>query len=342
MNKSKLQGFFKALLDIAFPEREKVPNIIVISILLLFVLVGINNFNMFPQAKVLVGNDPFNLLLSGHPHGPRFLIAYPAVIVSRIFDISIDKAFSFYATFLFIVFLNNIISIIRQLGKSTKNYFEWIVGFALTVVLMQLMNGRLIFAFAGMAIILKSLTDAFSENKTFNFKLMINLLVGFALTVVSSGTMMIGIMQIFFGLLVFRKNISRVIAFFVAFILLIGPYLLFMIGRNLDYFGGGWQGFLRMLNHGLGRVFYNAELLQLALLITCVIFVGYVYIKVLRLYIQEKVYLPLYISVPISLFGGLFGLSTALMITPTLVVISVAALKVVKNKITKESLRQDS
>lgn len=287
---------------------------------------GLLGFNFIPQAETLLGNDPIDLLMSGHQWGPRYFISYPAVLMAEWFDLYLDQAFTLYCVF----FLYGITVAFSKLGANYSQRHELVFGLvaiAAVTALSLVMNGRLIPAYFGITIILLIQMSVFKKNSFFSVKQLILMFVGFFLSTVSSGTMMVSLIQlIIVTMFLLRKNGFKINDVFKAAVVygflfgyVMGPHVLLMVNKNLNYFGGGIEGIRYMLIHGLGQFFVNNKGL-LIIVVTAAPFAYVIYKKVYKLLTNhDALTKPILICIPISLSCGLFGLSTASMVIPSLI-----------------------
>ncbi len=137
-----------------------------------------------------------------------------------------------------------------------------IICFAPFLILPLFMNGRLVFAFLGFTIMVSNFVSLVLKEAS-DVKIIVGVLAGVILTTVSSGTLIVGVLYgctILYYL--FRHSeVSRLMKFISSLCLLpigivIFDYSVLMINRNIQYFGGGIEGVVNMLNHGAGRFLY--------------------------------------------------------------------------------------
>jgi hypothetical protein len=186
------------------------------------------------------------------------------------------------------------------------------------------MNGRIIFAILGAAIILYSFVN-WDNLRPYN--LMLNLLTSFFLCSVSSGTFTLTVLLAFMFVLykLFRNKNKKEFLTFVPFLiaaLALLPTLITLIKKNIDYYGGGFNGALAMLDHGFGRYFLSVDsFILIMLLITSLILFLFVLFFILYF---ERISAPIWV-VLVSIAGGVFGFSTMMIFIPALIVIFVHA-----------------
>jgi len=313
--------------------RDKLSFLYGLALLIVLSVVGIIQFEYFPQARVLyeAGLTPWELLVSFHPHSVRYLVSYPAVLITHFFNTDINSSYTYYCIILLSIMMMNVQDVVNLIKKdkgiSNALVLRGMVGILPIILLSSLMNGRLVPAFAGMSMILKEMTGLFFLKKKLDTRLLIIVFFGFFITTVSSGTMMVAAGEIVACLVIYMIKFRRqgtLLFFSIIFspiLYVAGKYIIFMTNRNILYFGGGLEGFIKMLNHGFGRLFHYTPLIILTFCVLMIFFLS-IMSKVYFYFLRNKLeYIPLVISFPIAFIGGLFGISTALMIVPSLIVI---------------------
>lgn len=322
-----------------YPNQHRVTKLIsfiYFLILLIFLNGDLIRFSFIPQAKVLLDSNP-NIIFwfkNGHPHAIRLLVAYPGYILSKVFNIDLNLGFSYYGITMFNLIYLVIMDSVNKLKNNSNKYLMVLLNFVCIIpliILAFLMNGRLIFAYLGFLIIIEIFISIYKRGLKMNISYMILLVIAFILSTVSSGTLMVSLIYIISMLYVYYYKISRnppskIILFFLVIILspiiyMVFKYAVFMLFRNINYFGGGFNGAIKMLNHGIGRFFI---LSRFQTILFMVIFIMFLYMN--YLYIKKQIQkrceiLPLVLGINISLYGLLFGFSTGLMGLPPLIVL---------------------
>ncbi len=315
---------FVAILFIFLVNRELLDiiyiNIFFIASCLLLMLLG-KEFAFMPQAEALLEKNQSVLYWFAEKdiHAIRLLIAYPGYIFSQILDITLNKGFSYYCLIIFILLYRNLLATVK-IYKRTISGYAYGAFFLLctTLFLLYVMNGRIVFAFYGVSLIVLCNVQLY-KGLQFGPKHVAMLLVGMLCTTVSSGTLIVGLLTAIMGGVfsyqgkkLFQKRWVKVLVLLlipVAVIFL--KYVLRMLIKNIDFFGGGIKGALGMLGHGLGKFIYIAgEYIAVLILLLAIIFVIFNVIFILYLYRKKAEMLPIVISLNISLYGSLFGLST--------------------------------
>lgn len=305
-------------------------------VFLLLILIYVNIFDirymLFPQAKYLIGSNPIELIFDNNPHAYRYIVAYPSIFLSNLMNYNVDIIYTNYCVFLFSLLDFMIIKILRKIYKSKIKYNEnihIITTFILTISIMALMNGRLVAAYAGISIIMYNFLQIYLDKKVRVINIF-NIFIGFIMSTVSSGVMMVSffficiIIMIYCNIFKKYKSITTILILLSPIIINIIKYIYMMCLKNINYFGGGIKGFIFMLRHGFGRYFYKiigisfyqSIFLYLVTIVFIVIIIYYAMKFIDKL--KENTYLiPIYIVLPIGMLCGLFGISTATMIIPT-------------------------
>ncbi|MGF3114059.1 hypothetical protein ACQV2R_01535 [Facklamia sp. P12937] len=282
--------------------------------------------NYLPQAETLLGEDPIKLILAGHIWGPRYFVTYPSVILSDSFFIDIDKAFTIYSLIIMSLYIITFQKIAHEFNH--KSYIYSFIVIIASLIMLEFMNGRLIFAYFGFSIILLQQIKVLKYKRFYLFPEILMTFVGLLFTTVSSGTVVVAATQILAILLVIFvnkgylkiKHLFSLLVFLTILYLIYYDHVVIMIMKNINFFGGGFKGILSMLKHGVGRVFYKNSLLTILITTLGLSFFISLPFFLKRINSVKPKMMPIYISIIISVFGGLFGLSTATMlITPFLI-----------------------
>jgi len=318
---------------------EKRISIKLISILYLFLMTVLVSkklleFDFIPQARVILNSNP-NVLywfFVGHPHAIRLLIAYPGYIISEFYNIELNTGFSYYGISMFVIMYMLIANTLLKLSVI-KNFFlmKMILAVIPLLILPLLMNGRLIAAYLGFTILINLFVRLFNNEDLGKIKIFVIGSIGLILTMVSSGTMVVSALYIIFLSYVFnQKHIKskRFIKKALIFLLVLSPifykllsYYWLMFMRNVNYYGGGINGTIDMLNHGIGRYLpkNNGAIVFIIILAFVIIFLNIVYLNKLIKKRNRKI--TIIAGINISLYGMLFGYSTGLMMIPPLIIL---------------------
>lgn len=292
-------------------------------ILIILIVLRVIEFPMFPQAAALYASneDVFYWMATGHVHAIRLLVVYPGALLSKFFGLELDLGVTIYSASLLILimyFMMRIMNINRRENKISA----MMSGF-LIIALSYFMNGRLIFVFFGISL-LALYELKFRENEVSVFMLQIVTAITIIFTMVSSGTMFVTFIYVIMiipyrwkKLHTVREKRLFILILLISAIPVISifvPYLIKMTERNIIFYGGGFQGAINLINHGLGKIVNtNNKLLVLTLFIA-----GGITVLVNIYLFQQKIIkrkhpdLPLFLLVNLSAYGSIFGLSTGL------------------------------
>lgn len=331
---------FSCCLSSRFSNLQKYAFIANSGIMCMLTYLKVMTFDFFPQALYLyeINDDLLYWFKMRHEHAVRLLIAYPGALISKAYDLPLDYAFGFYMLVVFILiaffFLRNINEFFRE--QSISGLFLLIVtGFAFV------MNGRI--AFPMLASMMLVFSDIKYMKKEIGLaRLLTTELIGLLLSMTSSGTMMIvlayivlawAIRIIYSNNIVLKKTIIfLVLALALPFSITLLPYIIFFINKNIDYYGGGFIGFIGIFRHGivgaLGIDLSNFEVVFLML-------AGIAFF-VLNILLFKKIILgrkyewfPMFLFANIGFYGLFVGLSAgSLMLLP----LFIAFLSIKENK----------
>lgn len=291
-------------------------------IMVLLIINHIVQFPMFPQAMELyTRNESMSYwIMSGHPHAIRLLIIYPGVLISKLFQLELDMGVTVYSAALLLLIMYSMIRIL--ILNQLNNQFGCIASGLITIVLAIVMNGRLIFVFGGISLLVLAELE-FRNNEMSLLKLQLTTIIAALFTMVSSGTMIVAFAYIIMIIPYRWNNMSTsnerklfiviLLAMIVPVMSIIVPYSIKMTKKNIDYYGGGMQGAINMIHHGLGRfIDTNNHPLVIGLCFVGIIILlaNIVVFKLLarRRYID----LPLILLANLGVYGSVFGLSTGL------------------------------
>ncbi len=280
-------------------------------------------FPMFPQAAVLYASneDVFYWIKIGHVHAIRLLIVYPGALLSKLLGIELNLGVTIYSASLLILIMYFMMRMMNI--NKLENRISAIMSGFLVLALSYFMNGRLIFVFFGISL-LALYELKFREDKVSIFMMQMVTIISIIFTMVSSGTMFVAFVYAVMiipyrwkKLGTFNKKRLFIVILLVSAIPIIAifvPYLIKMTERNIIFYGGGFQGIINMVNHGLGRIVNtNNTLLVLSLFISgAIVVVTNVYLFKRKIIRRDHPNLPLFLLVNLSAYGSIFGLSTGL------------------------------
>lgn len=233
------------------------------------VLIGIKDFTIWEQVVYYWRLDVslFALLGSASSHALRYAIVYPVFVVSDWLGVHYNLIFSYamIAGFTFTLFLVAS-SAERVTGQRRLGNLPALVMALPIFALFMAMNGRGGVAFLGYALVLKVLLDMHYTHR-FRLGTAAGLTMGVLLCSVSSGTFTSAILAILVAVgyevvdYLARRNWRYVSKAMLVLLIATAVLLVAMSGfiaagvvKNLQYYGGGLEGAVNMLNHGPGRV----------------------------------------------------------------------------------------
>ncbi len=313
----------------------KVFSVLVMFLLMLLVLYRYISFDFIPQALDLLNVDTSLMywIQKGHIHAVRLAIAYPAYIMHCMFSIELNRAFSYYCVIIFMLLFMQMCSVKEMLTKERGSLCSTFFILFCTVFLSFIMNGRICFAFLGYSILIKQMNLLFADSKPSMWvKRYAEIIIGTVLTTVSSGTMLVAILFLV-AMFVFRivkfKRIEAgacrlfLVAIFCSKLIIVGvKYVLKMIDKNITYFGGGIQGIINMLQHGVGKILGTPSNTMLIFLVCIGIVLVGVNLKVVKevFYKANTTQFTAFIAFNIAFYGMFVGLSTgSLMLVPLII-----------------------
>lgn len=285
--------------------------------LLIFSYLGIISFGLWQQVIDLRGAEISSIPFL-QPHFLRYLLVLPIFLLSNFLSIEADLIFNLVAIILILVIVGNVsrIAILLLPAKIKKKYQINIFIFILMIMVAVFMNGRILFSMAGLSLILLSILK-WENSYSSSLKLFISLIFGVFLCSVSSGTFLssIAIITTWAILLRQKKSIFILISLLI-FILSVSPLLSVYLMKNIDFYGGGFEGFLNMLNHGMGSIFFYAGKESSIFIITFLLILSLFCLMALSYLRRYRLILS---CILISIMGGFFGYSTMMQGLPILI-----------------------
>ncbi len=299
-----------------------------VSILFLF---GVNlqllKFKILPQALDLWNMNVSLKDIIFHPHMPRYLLVYPLLEISQTLGVNPDAFFSSIMAILVLISAYLSIKISRiLLGKPLEAWLRLSL-MSFFIVLSIFMNGRGVYAMLGF--LLLTLAMLLWEKNTISKGIFITY-IGLAvwLSSVSSGTLTAVIVALSMWLLfrvlksigyLQRRDFMLLLYLCVIFSVPVVFYLKTFIVKNTEYYGGGSEGVIGMLDHGLGGVsHYFNTLFQLesgGVFLSCLLLMccGLMYVFFL---LSVRPWRLISYLIGVVLLFGMFGLFTLAMVIP--------------------------
>lgn len=276
--------------------------------------IGLKRFEPWDQVLDLwEGNvSPLLLAVTGHPHFFRYLTAYPGFLWEESYP---DFGFSLYIS-LFLAF-----NVVLWRGLSLlatgrpPTLLAW-CGFFATHFFM---NGRGVIAWTSWLLCL-SLCLRLTRGPVRGLRPLLIVALSCWLAAVSTGVFIVVVASSVLFYLQYRqrtrmKPLRKAILVAVAapVVFYVAQYLLLAIQKNIDFFGGGFEGVYHMLAHGLGRVLFGNELLAVVLVAAAAFSLLFLVILVRM---RNRPFTPVEKLIGIACGGGLFGLTVLTLAVP--------------------------
>lgn len=276
---------------------------------------GIKVFDSWGQVTELWESEINPLLLIGHAHMPRYLVAYPGFLLDERFP---GIGFSLYiAVFVAINFV--LFRAVALLAIQRKPSLPIYLGFA---AIHLAMNGRGAIAWAAWLLCIW-ICHKISMNIDRPASQLGWVALSCLLAAVSTGVFIVVVVTFLFFILrhprpakqvsLTRRVIILCVAVPLGFAVL--EYFLLAAEKNIEFYGGGMSGVFNMLGHGLGAVFVEINLLSIVLLwfIACgAIVLAFAVIS------SRRRFSPLALLILLPAFAGLFGFTVLTLVIPPL------------------------
>jgi len=278
-----------------------------------FILTGVKSFSAWPQVMGLWQGSTSLYSLFGHPHLFRFLVAYPGLTLDAWLP---EFGFSIYCSIFFFLNARLWADIMWRTVLVKPSLLGWCIFFGIHL----LMNGRGVIAWSAWLMCVSLCLDLSRSKEEVKWLFLRIFLSGF-LASVSTGVFVVVLASIVVflvgGLHHRRIDFLNIRAGFVfclgvplAYMLI--SYFIVAINKNLDFYGGGIQGVVDMLGHGMGKFFLSIDCLNFLL---PVIFFYCVFLIMVFAYLGIRLS-PINKLLLISMVGGLFGFTVLTLAMP--------------------------
>lgn len=282
--------------------------------LLILNISSLKVFYAWEQVSTLWNGNINPLSLFGHPHFPRYILAYPGFLLQELLPIN---GFSIYISVFFAI---NVL-LLTKVSLLINHRRPSIFIFTIFIATHMAMNGRGVIAWTSWLICLwvclklkKKIARPFTEMGW------ITLSCWFA--AVSTGVFILVITTFIIYL---SKNIKlgeiaksegkvRTIFFVLPISYVFLHYFIVAIEKNLDFYGGGVGAVFNMLQHGLGIVLINLTPINLLLIIT----MGFLSVFIVALVTLGRSMTDHELFIVLPLMGGFFGYTVLTLIIPSL------------------------
>ncbi|MCP6700049.1 hypothetical protein [Pseudomonas donghuensis] len=278
-----------------------------------FALTGVKTFAAWPQVMELWGQHATPAMLTGHPHLFRYLVAYPGLWLEGNYP---GLGFTLYASVFVLLNASLWSGILRKVNLSSPAVITWFIFFAAHFF----MNGRGVIAWTAWLLCVSLCLDLSRIATPIRLPVLRGALACFLATV-STGIFIVVLVAITLflisrwragGIRVRRWKGLFFLVLLMPCIYVFASYFIVAVEKNLDFYGGGIQGVLNMLEHGFGRVFFSAGglgiiLALLALPVGMVVAVAIMFGAPIR---------PTRKLLIIAVGGGLFGFTVLTLAIP--------------------------
>jgi len=280
----------------------------------LFSIVGLKRFEPWDQVLDLwdAGVSPLLLAVTGHPHFFRYLTAYPGFLWGELYP---DFGFSLYIS-LFFAF--NVV-LWRGLSFMTTGRSPTLLAWCGFLAAHFFMNGRGVIAWTSWLLCL-SLCLRLTRGPVNGLKPLLLVAISCWLAAVSTGVFIVVVASFALFYLQYRqrmpmKPLRKAVLLIIAapVMFYVGQYLVLAIKKNIDFFGGGFEGVYHMLAHGLGRVLFGNELLAVLLVAAAAFSLLFLVIFVRM---RNRPFTPVEKLIGLACAGGMFGLTVLTMAVP--------------------------
>lgn len=302
-------------------NKKSLSAIITSILLLILVIFNLKQFSLWPQVTNL-WESGFELKdVFQNPHGLRYLLVYPFFIIAEYTNIDYDVIFSFSSIILFYIILKLNLNLLSYF--SIENNISILLVSLLYLLLALEMNGRMLFSIIGSSFIIYT---SLSNKQSILFYPL--LFLSITLSSVSSGTFILSILWVFTYLIfAHEKNKNEVVflltlGFIISFISI--PYIILLVLKNINYFGGGITGIYNMLHHGIGKIIPIDPIIIFFIFIYFLISIllsTAIYFIFIRRKINSRNFKILFLFLLLGCVIGVFGASTFLYSTPIFILI---------------------
>jgi hypothetical protein len=237
----------------------------------LVVFWGLKEFHLWSQVEYLHAvNLEINFRnLYSHVHTLRYTVVYPIYYFAETLSMDANKLFSYVMVFLCFIIAKLISdSVFVIIIKGNKLIIQYIV-YAVFILLSLFMNGRLMFGFLAYSLLIYGALLIYNESSKWDLLLgCLYLTLSLWLSSVTSG-ILISLFILLYSFVVSYFVINRFIRrkrnralfmcyFFILFVFYT-PLILKMVNKNLDFYGGGLSGAVKMSEHGSIGIMNNID-----------------------------------------------------------------------------------
>jgi hypothetical protein len=270
-------------------------------------------FEFWSQVSTFWESEINPMEIIGHPHMPRYLVTYPGFIMEELLP---SIGFSLYIAVFFafnVVLLREVTLLTIQRRPS--------IGIYLCFAAIHLaMNGRGVIAWTAWLICIW-ICHKISMKLFHGGTQIIWIGICCLLASVSTGVFIVIALALTFVVLSqlqFTKNISLIRLFFVLILMMpvgyvVLQYFFIAIKKNLDFFGGGFEAIFIMLEHGLGVILNEINILSILIIFLIAIVALFTILTKPNFSLVEKLML-------LAISAGLFGILMLTLAIPLILI----------------------
>lgn len=293
---------------------------------------GAKTFTVWSQITDLATADPVTVFAAGNIHAIRYSVMYPVVWLADAVGLPADRVFSFVLVavfFLLAMVVSKVLSIVKtgSTGRWRTYFPEFFAFFALVSMVM---NGRIALAMLGLSTIMLAQVKWQTGIERSVGALAGYTLLGIVLSGVSTGTFLVAmfIAAVFTMVVplarwpVIRRGDLTLFAIGGLITAAVSPIILMSAEKNLAFYGGGFEGLLRMLSHGAGA-FLPRDMAMLGLVgLLLALLCGAYLRRARRLFTRQAPTGPIEgVALSVVLLGP-FGYSTMLACLPAIAILA--------------------
>jgi len=270
--------------------------------------------------------DPLALVAQQYIWWPRYLVSYPSIVAMDHWGMRFNDAYALYSAALLPLTALALVKAVR-IGRRLDETRVLAVGIGLALlvaVLATQMNGRLIAAHLGMALVLLAQGRVFARRRL-RFAEALMLAGGLVLGHMSSGTGLVAYAQVLAGsgaLALAGIERRRVLALLSLLTAVLGPLLYGDLVKNLEFYGGGVAAIVNMLDHGLGLILRRDPRVLTAAIVVLMLLAVALWRSRGRILQMPASLWPAMIALPVTTIGGLYGYSALTMSVPAVLVLA--------------------
>ncbi|MGI9316185.1 MAG: hypothetical protein ACR2QW_02535 [bacterium] len=287
----------------------------------LLCLMGLVRFELWSQV-IYIWDSDFSLseILSDY-HGIRYLLVFPIFQLSHWLGVSYNWIFSIVVPgiiFLIAWFATQSTQKLCGSGSSFRRSLVFASISIAFILLSLLMNGRLIFAMGGSSILLWALLSWHSNSVRVNF---LAVLAAIVLCSVSSGAFLITIMAFYIFLTITlmidypELNSRTELMIYALLLVVLMPHVTMLVAKLVEFFGGGMSSLGNMASHGYSALIAHWPPVLMTIGGMIVLGLVYRYREIVARYWVVSSLIVLYLA------GGIFGIATATVAFPPLLVV---------------------